>query len=535
MRTPCIDALREWDLPRVEHSLLEILSDQDATVRLAAVTAARQVQNRNPDLAAALRPLLDDPDSEVRAEAALLDEEAGPDTLLTMLSSEAPEDVVSALSRLTLDTASAAFAKLHHDDPRIRAAVLRCLSRLTGPGHSPLSLQDLLDALKDPDPHVREAAVTALAMGEHDSAVSALSSALDDPARIVRTAASNGLAHMGEAGSLAAVGQMTHPRMWTADAALRALAQSSDATVRPALLRAYRSCVEEAWQIQGAIAVIPEEQSLQSRFLNSALRNASTISEWRLFEMLKILEDGTVVRSVQQTLQRGSNRDRADALEVLSNLADRETSDQFALLLEAGSFDEKLNSKAEFLDPPRTIQQVLDQALHSKDRWLRMASKQYGARYHPEQYSSESASEVEIMQRLLALRKVPLFTGLSLDRLEVIHKIMNEAEYLAGECLVREGDPGNELFVLLEGELKIYKGYGTPDQRLLSTLVPVGYMGEIAILDDSVRSATAIASMDSRLLTLAGDPFKELVMQTPEISFEIFKVLTTRIRAAEGR
>ena len=114
-------------------------------------------------------------------------------------------------------------------------------------------------------------------------------------------------------------------------------------------------------------------------------------------------------------------------------------------------------------------------------------------------------------------------------------KIMNEAEYIEGECLVREGDPGNELFVLLEGELKIYKGYDTPSQRLLSTLLPVGYMGEMAILDDSVRSATVIASMDSRLLTLAGEPFKELVLQTPEISFEIFKVLTTRIRAAEVR
>ena len=139
------------------------------------------------------------------------------------------------------------------------------------------------------------------------------------------------------------------------------------------------------------------------------------------------------------------------------------------------------------------------------------------------------------MQRLLALRKVPLFTELSLERLEVIHQLMHEAEYLAGECVVREGDVGEDLFILLEGELEIYKNHGTPGERLLSTLTPVGYMGEIAILDDSVRSATAIASKDSRLLSLGGDTFKEIVLQTPEISFEIFKVLTARIRAAEMR
>ncbi len=139
------------------------------------------------------------------------------------------------------------------------------------------------------------------------------------------------------------------------------------------------------------------------------------------------------------------------------------------------------------------------------------------------------------MQRLLALRKVPLFTELSLDRLEAIHQLMHESEYLRGECVVREGDVGDDLFVLLEGELKIYKSHGTADERLLSTLTPVGYMGEIAILDDSVRSATAIASKDSRLLSLGGEPFKEIVLQTPEIAFEIFKVLTARIRAAETR
>jgi len=101
--------------------------------------------------------------------------------------------------------------------------------------------------------------------------------------------------------------------------------------------------------------------------------------------------------------------------------------------------------------------------------------------------------------------------------------------------VVREGDVGDDLFVLLEGELEIYKSHGTEDERLLSTLTPVGYMGEIAILDGSVRSATAIASKDSRLLSLGGAPFKEIVLQTPEISFEIFKVLTARIRAAETR
>ena len=89
--------------------------------------------------------------------------------------------------------------------------------------------------------------------------------------------------------------------------------------------------------------------------------------------------------------------------------------------------------------------------------------------------------------------------------------------------------------MLLEGELEIYKNHGRPEARLLSTLTPIDYMGEMAILDGAARSATAIASKDSHLLRLGGEPFKEIVLQTPEISFEIFKVLSERIRAAETR
>jgi len=139
------------------------------------------------------------------------------------------------------------------------------------------------------------------------------------------------------------------------------------------------------------------------------------------------------------------------------------------------------------------------------------------------------------MERLMALRNVPVFAKLHLDRLEAIHQLMSVADYLRGEEIVREGESGRELFVLLEGEVETYKNYGTPEERFLGTLTPVGYFGEIAVLDDAPRSATVIASKDSRLLTLGGEPFKELVLQTPEISFEIFKVLTARVRAAEQR
>jgi CRP-like cAMP-binding protein len=57
----------------------------------------------------------------------------------------------------------------------------------------------------------------------------------------------------------------------------------------------------------------------------------------------------------------------------------------------------------------------------------------------------------------------------------------------------------------------------------------------MAILSDEPRSATAVVSKPARLLSLRGEPLKELILDMPEISFEIFRVLTARVKAAEGR
>lgn len=141
------------------------------------------------------------------------------------------------------------------------------------------------------------------------------------------------------------------------------------------------------------------------------------------------------------------------------------------------------------------------------------------------------------MEGLLALRGVPFFAHLSLEQLEALGRFMDETVYLAGEVVVREGEPGDELYAILEGEAQAFKNYETAAEIELSTHSPDGicYFGEIAILDRAARSATVVVTKDARLLALAGDRFMELILQAPEISFDIFRVITRRLRAAEER
>ena len=98
---------------------------------------------------------------------------------------------------------------------------------------------------------------------------------------------------------------------------------------------------------------------------------------------------------------------------------------------------------------------------------------------------------------------------------------------------MHEGETGHELFLVLEGSLDVYLSYGSPEERLANTIETFDYFGEMAVLDGEPRSATIVTRERCRLLVLAGDSLKALIQQMPEISFEIFRILTARVRELE--
>ena len=138
------------------------------------------------------------------------------------------------------------------------------------------------------------------------------------------------------------------------------------------------------------------------------------------------------------------------------------------------------------------------------------------------------------MERLLLLREVPLFSRLSLQQLDAISRIMTESYYVQDEVVFREGDPGGELYLLIEGRARIVTDFATPEEVTLNALLAPSSFGEMAILDDQPRSATVLITEDARVLALGGDSFKDLMLQQPEIAFEICRELTSRVRVLEA-
>lgn len=525
VRRACLAALASRPDAALDTRLLEALEDHDARVRLEATRAAAALDGFSPGLRGALQARLRDRDPQVCAEAALRLGAEGIPALRALATSPDPVAACAALERLPDAEANLAYTRLDDDDPGVRAAAIETLARTHD---SALSTVRLLDDLEHDDERVRRAAVQALGALRDPSTSAALARKLDDPARGVRREAAAALAGLGTSGVEAALPFVSGTRRWTVDAALETLARTRSPEARRALEQAFRDRVVEAWKALLALAVLSRAEAASHSFLAVALGNRLARSHWLAFRILELLEDPSVVRSVRKNLQLASVRSRSDALEILTHLGDRDSAELLALLHEAGPLEEKVVAVASLLPPPESYDDIVRDARDSSDRWLRIAA----CLNDPESKGSE---EVKIMESLLALRNVSLFAHLTLEQLETIHHMMREARYLAGETLVREGDAGDELFVLIEGEVEAYRDYGTDRERRVNIMRPPSYFGEIAVLDSSARTATLVVSRDATLLRLGGEHFRELILQSPEISFDIFHMLCDRIRDAEYR
>ncbi len=455
--------------------------------------------------------LLSDSDPRVAAAAASKAGAEGEAKLVEMLAAE-PLHVEAALEFLPSSLANQAREKLEVEEPKILARALDCVLRfelhLTG---------DYLEqVLKNPDHEVREKAISVLAQraGSDNRSLHLLAGALADPNRSVRSQAASALGGLRDSVAVLAP-RLSDNRYHTAAAAVEALGISSSQEARALLAAELRRRIRRAWY-----DLVAQHHLKTHPFLAVALADSVSNNQRMCFRILEALEGSRVIGSVEKVLRFANARVRADALEVLSNLGDREASHLLVLLLEEGVLEDKLPVVRAQIELPEEPAKFLTALSERQERWFQLGKNE---------------QEEELMESLLVLRKVPLFAQMTLEQLEAISSLLSEEQYVGKEVIFREGDVGDELYVIVSGEVHIYRDYGTEAEILLTTLLPGAYFGEMAILDEQPRSATVVAKNDTRLLRLKGEQLKELVFQMPEIAFQIFKVLTNRIRSADER
>ena len=143
----------------------------------------------------------------------------------------------------------------------------------------------------------------------------------------------------------------------------------------------------------------------------------------------------------------------------------------------------------------------------------------------------------EQLRRLQLLEKVPLFAGLSRRQLGKLLVKLFEKEYEAGETIFLEGEPGKALFIVLDGRVSICRA-GPEGEHRLATLAPGAYFGELALIDDLPRSATARADEHSALLILYKSHFDDLIEGHSTIAIRVMgnllKALAGYVRTGQA-
>jgi CRP-like cAMP-binding protein len=123
------------------------------------------------------------------------------------------------------------------------------------------------------------------------------------------------------------------------------------------------------------------------------------------------------------------------------------------------------------------------------------------------------------------LRTIPLFASCSEHSLEIIAGITQEAAYPVGAELVREGDPGDSLILIRNGEAAVTQG-----GRTLRRLGPGDVLGEISLIDGGSRTATVTATTPIDALVVGRAGFQRLMEEFPVIRFDLVTALTERLR-----
>jgi CRP/FNR family cyclic AMP-dependent transcriptional regulator len=127
--------------------------------------------------------------------------------------------------------------------------------------------------------------------------------------------------------------------------------------------------------------------------------------------------------------------------------------------------------------------------------------------------------------KLELLRRVPLFTQCKPEPLDLIRRLADEVDVDDGYALMRQGDIAREFFLIVDGKVRIER-----DGKTLRTLGPGDYLGEVALLSESPRTATAVTEGPTKLMVITHQGFNSLLDAHPAIRASIFEGVAKYLR-----
>ncbi|EYF07549.1 cyclic nucleotide-binding domain-containing protein [Chondromyces apiculatus] len=224
----------------------------------------------------------------------------------------------------------------------------------------------------------------------------------------------------------------------------------------------------------------------------------------RLLDLAAVMGDRDLITRARAALAEGV-RERGHGLELLENILPRSIAARAVALLEI-DWGTPLPTSGK---PPPL------------DGWLEKC-RNFDTGALPSSHPMAT-----VLEKVVVLVDSSLFKGLSGEELYPVAEIAEALEYEPGEEVVREGDPGDALFVVVEGDFKVMRA-GVAVRELHRGSV----FGEVALLDGAPRAATVTAETEGKVLRIPRAEFEGLLDESPELARGVIRTLLGHLRAA---
>jgi hypothetical protein len=288
--------------------------------------------------------------------------------------------------------------------------------------------------------------------------------------------------------------------------------------------------------------------------LADSLRDRAQRDSRNVLKSLSLVRDRETISVAMQNLQSGDPVQRANALETLETVSeaslirpllgiweavesaqvDGHLAEILAIVLEHEP-DEWLRACAAFATTsegyPRANESLNRLAQSDPDPFVREVATQNLRNGEP----MDTITSLSIMERILLLRRVPLLADLSPADLKRVAAIASEHHFLDGEIIFEQDDPGEEMYVVVSGEVRVLVKNEQLENKEVARRKAGETVGEMSVISGSLRSATLAAAGDVHLLCLDQKSFEGLLRERPEVSLAVMRMLCERLRQATQR
>ena len=449
-------------------------------------------------------------------------------------------------------------------DPSILSAIFRSLRQLADP-----ELNAVLGGyFSHPSDLVRLAALEAFDI-QDDQGLSAVIAFIGDPVTEIRTKAMEKIQNGAYQNPLVLVESLNLPRRKVREGLFQILEKLNIKDLD--VYRFARSQVEKSYIYFTEVEALQKlSESPERDLLMDHLTQERKTKVENILRVLSIQDVSGQIRIIWRGLSSSDSRQRSNSIEALSDLLDKTLTKILVPLLDEMPSEERLRigrknftlpafggsnavllsrflTEADWVTSLLTLSLMARQGLDgvvpdilhtltkAENTYVRQMARRVLFTVEPDMATGidELEKGIDLSERILHLKKIAIFEGLYVGELAVIGSVTEEVSHPAGDLVIKEGDHGDTMYLIIEGDVSVSKEARAEKGPVveIARMRTGNCFGEMALFEEAPRSATIRTISPSRFLVLHKQDFTEIVQEYPQIALHICKTLSGRIRS----